>query len=152
MRDQLEQPPLVTTSWLEAHLDDPELLILHASFSHSDASLEQEVIPNSLKLDLAEAFCDLNASQFRAMPTFEQFILQMRELGALKTHKIVMYDERGVYFSPRAWWMCRVMGVDDVYILDGGCPNGSRKGVLSGDIKQSLRILWVISRGGITPI
>lgn len=120
--------PLVSTSWLAEHMDSPELVILHASFAHVDAPSTQEVIPNSLRLDLATAFCNLDAPQFRAMPTFKQFIQQARALGIQQTSVVVIYDERGVYFSPRAWWMFRLMGIANVYILDGGLPKWTDEG------------------------
>ncbi|MGL4711480.1 MAG: sulfurtransferase, partial [Shewanella sp.] len=34
----------------------------------------------------------------------------------------VIYDNQGIYSSPRAWWIFMVMGFERVYVLDGGLP------------------------------
>lgn len=31
-----------------------------------------------------------------------------------------MYDARGLYSAPRAWWIFKTMGFEQVYVLDGG--------------------------------
>jgi thiosulfate/3-mercaptopyruvate sulfurtransferase len=42
-------------------------------------------------------------------------------LGISSTDHVVVYDASGTNFSaPRAWWMFRVFGHDDVSVLDGG--------------------------------
>ncbi len=34
--------------------------------------------------------------------------------------KVIVYDNKGIFSSPRAWWMFRVMGHEDVAVLNGG--------------------------------
>jgi thiosulfate/3-mercaptopyruvate sulfurtransferase len=41
-------------------------------------------------------------------------------LGISADDTIVVYDGPGFFSAPRAWWMFRVMGVFQVYILEGG--------------------------------
>ena len=38
---------------------------------------------------------------------------------ALKT-RIVCYDQNNSAFSVRLWWLCRWLGDDDVFVIDGG--------------------------------
>ena len=33
-----------------------------------------------------------------------------------------MYDEHGIYSSPRAWWLFKTFGHEQVAVLDGGLP------------------------------
>jgi len=35
---------------------------------------------------------------------------------------IVVYDADGMFSAARAWWMFKVFGREDVYVLDGGAP------------------------------
>jgi len=41
-------------------------------------------------------------------------------MGISADDTIVVYDGPGFFSAPRAWWMFRVMGVFQVYLLDGG--------------------------------
>ncbi|RUX86994.1 sulfurtransferase, partial [Mesorhizobium sp. M7D.F.Ca.US.004.01.2.1] len=41
-------------------------------------------------------------------------------MGVSADDTIVVYDGPGFFSAPRAWWMFRVMGVFQTYILDGG--------------------------------
>jgi thiosulfate/3-mercaptopyruvate sulfurtransferase len=35
---------------------------------------------------------------------------------------VVVYDQKGIFSAPRAWWMFRLFGHDRVAVLDGGLP------------------------------
>jgi len=53
----------------------------------------------------------------------EIFAKHVGELGVSNNTKIVLYDaneKKGMFSSPRAWWMFRAFGHTDVLILDGG--------------------------------
>jgi thiosulfate/3-mercaptopyruvate sulfurtransferase len=41
-------------------------------------------------------------------------------MGISADDTIVVYDGPGFFSAPRVWWMFRVMGVYQVYVLDGG--------------------------------
>ena len=41
-------------------------------------------------------------------------------MGISADDTIVVYDGPGMFSAPRVWWMFRVMGVFQVYVLDGG--------------------------------
>src|SRR5690606_24087245 len=34
----------------------------------------------------------------------------------------VVFDDRGIYSAPRAWWMLKAMGAANVMLLNGGLP------------------------------
>jgi thiosulfate/3-mercaptopyruvate sulfurtransferase len=56
------------------------------------------------------------------MPSAEFFQEEMQKMGINQDSAIVAYDKDGIYSSPRAWWMFRAMGHDQVAVLDGGLP------------------------------
>ncbi|MCE9677900.1 sulfurtransferase [Shewanella sp. AS1] len=119
--------PLVSTAWLEANLFDNNLILF-------DASMEQVLgkepivysqfvaIPRAQKLDIEKVFCDLTSSLSHTMPTAEQFNQAIAELGVNSDSTVVIYDNQGIYSSPRAWWMFKTMGFERVFVLDGGLP------------------------------
>ncbi|MGZ0787871.1 rhodanese-like domain-containing protein, partial [Pseudomonas saponiphila] len=119
--------PLVSTQWLEAHLTDPHLVLLDASMETVIGKEplvydEPICIPRSRRFDLENVFCDKTSTQIHALPTFEQFIQEIAQLGIEVDSVIVIYDNQGIYSSPRAWWTFKVMGFNRVYVLDGGLP------------------------------
>lgn len=119
--------PLVSTQWLEAHLTDPHLVLLDASMETVIGKEplvydEPICIPRSRRFDVEDQFCDKTSIQIHALPTFEQFIQGIAQLGIEPDSVVVIYDNQGIYSSPRAWWTFKVMGFNRVYVLDGGLP------------------------------
>jgi 3-mercaptopyruvate sulfurtransferase SseA len=55
-----------------------------------------------------------------ALPTPEQFARAVGGLGLSETDTIVVYDGPGMFTAPRVWWMLRVFGAGNAYVLDGG--------------------------------
>lgn len=120
---------LVTVQWLHDHLHDPGLVILDASVPpvvpgfeaiNSDGILR--VIPGAGRFDYDENVCKPNSSLPHMMPSAELFESEVRKLGVDQDSLVVVYDDAGLYASPRAWWMFRAMGLERVKILDGGLP------------------------------
>lgn len=85
-------------------------------------------IPNSLFLDLFGQLEDKEQEQLHAFPT--QAIVQksLQDLGVTSESTIVLYDNQGIYSSPRAWWVLNAFGVKNLRILDGGLPEWVAKG------------------------
>jgi thiosulfate/3-mercaptopyruvate sulfurtransferase len=42
--------------------------------------------------------------------------------------RILVYDSQGLFSAARVWWTFRVMGVEDVSVLNGGLPKWKREG------------------------
>ncbi|GIU41279.1 sulfurtransferase [Shewanella colwelliana] len=119
--------PLVSTAWLEANLFEANLIVLDASMQ-SVVGKEPIVydefvaIPRAQQFDLEKVFCDLTSSQIHAMPTDVQFNQAIATFGIDSDSTVVIYDNQGIYSSPRAWWMFKAMGFERVFVLDGGLP------------------------------
>ena len=56
------------------------------------------------------------------MPSPEYFSKEVQKLGINNESTIVIYDHYGIYSSPRAWWLFKVMGHKNVAVLNGGFP------------------------------
>lgn len=116
---------LITPQFLFENLSAENLVILDASMKPvtpvGDA-VADAYIPNSLRFDYDNDIKDHNTTLPHMMPTPEFFTERMQAMGIRKDSAIVVYDNVGVYASPRAWWMFRAMGHDNVAVLDGGLP------------------------------
>lgn len=116
---------LVSTEWLAAHLQDPDLRILDASWhmpgSERDARAEydQAHIPGARFFDI-EAISDPRSALPHMAPPPELFISRLRAMGVGDGHQVVIYDNADVHSAARAWWMFKLMGKNDVAVLDGG--------------------------------
>jgi thiosulfate/3-mercaptopyruvate sulfurtransferase len=54
------------------------------------------------------------------LPDAVKFSSRIRKLGVGDGNRIVVYDQNRFFAAARVWWMLRVMGHDDVKVLDGG--------------------------------
>lgn len=118
---------LVSTDWLAAHLDDPDLRILDASWylpaMGRDAKAEYDAahIPGARFFDIDE-ISDLRSDLPHMAPPVEKFMSRMRAMGVGDGHQVVVYDGAGIFSAARVWWLFRLMGQEDVAVLDGGLP------------------------------
>ncbi len=119
--------PLVDVNWLQDNLPAAELVLLDASLApvvpgYSSLNNEQnfQAIPGARRFDYSTKICQANSSLPHRMPTAEIFQEEVQKLGINRDSVIVVYDDVGLYASPRAWWMLRAMGHDQVAVLDGG--------------------------------
>ncbi|MCL4109520.1 UNVERIFIED_CONTAM: hypothetical protein GTU68_038915 [Idotea baltica] len=56
------------------------------------------------------------------MPLAIHFQQEARLLGVNNESTIIIYDNMGIYSSPRVWYMFKSMGHENVHVLDGGLP------------------------------
>jgi len=124
--------PLISTYELNDMLSDPELIILDTSFKNNPSGKSSEFegkrIKHSRYFDLKGQFSDPKGEFPNTMPDPEQFELACQALGINQRSKIVVYDNIGIYVSPRVWWMFKIMGHHQIAVLDGGLPEWVRNG------------------------
>ncbi len=119
--------PMVSPAWLAEHLDAPDIRVVDATwFLPTDARNAQALfsrrrIPGAVFFDIDE-IADTALDLPHMLPSPELFSTRMRKLGIGNDMRIVVYDNDGIFSSPRVWWTFRVMGHDDVAVLDGGFP------------------------------
>jgi len=125
--------PLVSTAWLEDHLSAPDVRIVDGSWHlppegrDARAEYRQSHIPGAVFFDIDE-ICDETNPLPHMLPHPVKFSARMRKLGLGDGSRIVVYDSKGLFSAARVWWMLRVMGHDDVVVLDGGLPKWIAEG------------------------
>jgi thiosulfate/3-mercaptopyruvate sulfurtransferase len=135
---------LVSTAWLAAHLRDPDLRILDASWYLSDAGRDPKAeyaashIPGARFFDIDE-IADTRSGLPHMAPPSEKFISRMRAMGVGDGHQVVVYDGAGLFSAARVWWTFRLMGKADVAVLDGGFPKWLAEGRPVEDMAPVLR-------------
>ena len=125
--------PLVTTDWLAAHLDDPKVKIIDASFKLPGVlPLPEEDylaahLPGAVFFDV-DHIADRNDPRPHMFPSAEQFAHDVAALGISSGDTVVVYDAGGWVVAPRVWWMFLAFGHPDVKVLDGGLKKWLREG------------------------
>ena len=131
MRD--DPKTLVSTEWLAAHLNDPDLRILDASLHMAatgrDARAEYEAahIPGARFFDI-DAISDSRSELPHMAPPPELFVSRLRAMGIGDGHQVVVYDNADIHSAARVWWLFRLMGKTDVAVLDGGFAKWQAEG------------------------
>lgn len=135
---------LVSTKWLAAHLNDPDLRVIDASWhmpaTGRDARAEYEAahIPGARFFDV-DAISDGRSALPHMAPPVEMFISRMRAMGVGDGHQVVIYDSSDVRSAARVWWTFRLMGKTDVAVLDGGFAKWQAEGRETEDMPPILR-------------
>jgi thiosulfate/3-mercaptopyruvate sulfurtransferase len=119
--------PLVTASRVTERLNDPGMVVLDATLPpvgitppiDTYAQYLAKHIPSAVFFDIEE-LSDHSTPLPHMLPTPEAFSRSMSALGVGDQMSIVIYEQEGVFSAPRAWWMLRTFGAQNVYILDGG--------------------------------
>lgn len=116
---------LVSTEWLAQHLNAPDVRVVDASWYLPDAKRDARAeyraahIPGAVFFDIDE-ICDTDSKLPHMLPSQEKFASRVRKLGLGDGIRIIIYDGAGLFSAARVWWMFRVMGHNDVAVLDGG--------------------------------
>lgn len=106
---------LVSTAWLEEHLDDPGLVVVE---SDEDVLLyETGHIPGAVKIDW---HTDLNDPVVRDYIDGEAFAGLMGRNGISRDTTIVLYGDKSNWWAAYAMWVFTLFGHEDVRLLDGG--------------------------------
>lgn len=123
---------IVSVEWLNSNIDNEKIVVLDASLkpitSKDENGDKNVVIPKTRKFDLKQVFCDKSSPFDHTLPDTVDFIKEMRFLGISDDSIIVVYDNQGIYSSPRAWFMIKSMGHKEIYVLNGGLPEWINKG------------------------
>jgi thiosulfate/3-mercaptopyruvate sulfurtransferase len=124
---------LVSTDWLAAHLGDPQIRVVDASFKlpgitpTARQDYDRGHIPGAVFFDIDE-IAQPGTSLPHMIPPPDLFARKMEALGIGDGDRVVVYDGVGLSSAGRAWWMLRLFGHHDVALLDGGLPKWKVEG------------------------
>src|ERR671939_544621 len=106
---------LVTAEWLEAHLDDPNVVIVE---SDEDVLLyDTGHIPGAVKVDW---HTELNDQVTRDYVDGEGFARLCRAKGIGRDDTVVFYGDNFNWWAAYALWVFKLFGHEDVRLLNGG--------------------------------
>ncbi len=118
---------LVDVATLQAHLDDPDWLVVDVRHQLSDTGYGERAyaashIPGAVFLhcdrDLSGPMTGSNGRH--PLPDIEQLARCLGDIGIGATTQVVVYDDAQGMIAGRLWWLLRWLGHDAVALLDGG--------------------------------
>ncbi len=115
MADYANPDVLVSTDWVEEHINDPDIVIVE---SDEDILLyEIGHIRNSVKFDWQT---ELQDQLIRDYVSKEDFEVLLSEKGISNDHMVVFYGDRSNWWACYAFWTFKVLGHEKCLIMDGG--------------------------------
>jgi len=124
---------VVSAEWVQKQLGAPQFKLVDASWylpahnRNGAAEYAAGHIPGAVFFD-QDQIADLSTSLPHTLPSPERFAEAVGKLGISETDTIVVYDGPGLFSAPRVWWMFRVMGAPNVFLLDGGLDGWKQEG------------------------
>ncbi len=115
MADYANPEVLVSTDWVQEHIDDPGVVIVE---SNEDILLyEIGHIRNSVKFDWQT---ELQDQLIRDCVSKESFEALLSEKGISNDSAVVFYGDRSNWWACYALWTFKVLGHEKCLIMDGG--------------------------------
>ncbi|MGB3070652.1 MAG: sulfurtransferase [Ottowia sp.] len=102
-------------------------VVLDCSFELTDLAAGRKAyeaghIPGAFYVDLEHTMSAAKTGKNgrHPLPTQENFVQAMAELGLNNDSQVVIYDNAGGMYAARLWWMLRWVGHSAAAVLDGG--------------------------------
>jgi thiosulfate/3-mercaptopyruvate sulfurtransferase len=106
---------LVSTDWVEQHLNDPSVRLIE---SNEDTLLYSSGhIPGAVHVDWTS---DLNDQIRRDYITRDRFEALMSRIGATADTTVVFYGDKNNWWACYAFWVFQLFGHTNARVMDGG--------------------------------
>ena len=124
---------LVSTEWLAQQIEAPDLLVFDATLYLPTEQRDAQALYRAAHLPAARFFdidliADTESKLPHMAPTAARFERLVAALGLSNRHRVVFYDQKGLFSSARGWWLMRLFGHERAAVLDGGLPKWRREG------------------------
>ncbi len=106
---------LVDADWAEAHLDDPNIVLVEVD--EDTSAYEKGHIRGAVRLDWKADLQDPVKRDFVDKQAFEALL---SERGISNDHTVVLYGGNNNWFAAYAYWYFKLYGHDSVKLIDGG--------------------------------
>ena len=136
--------PLVTTSWLAGHLEDPAIRVVdirgyvrktslgegrqRAEYLGAREEYDEAHIPGAVYVDWTRDIVDPDDPVPVQVAPPGRFARLMGSLGIGDDACVVVYDHAGGQFATRLWWALTYYGHDRTCVLDGGWKKWTAEG------------------------
>ena len=128
--------PLITATELTTIADHENFLIVDCRHQLADLAAGKRAwqeghIPGAIHADLDNDLADLEkrGEGRHPLPNVAAFMQWLASVGWTPATHVVAYDDAGgALAAARLWWMLRLIGLDNVHVLNGGLAAWIRNG------------------------
>ncbi|MFI9163103.1 sulfurtransferase [Kitasatospora aureofaciens] len=106
---------LVDADWVQAHLDDPKVVIVEVD--EDTSAYDKNHIRNAVRIDWKQDLQDPVRRDFIDQSGFEALLSAK---GIANDDTVVLYGGNNNWFASYAYWYFKLYGHGDVRLLDGG--------------------------------
>jgi thiosulfate/3-mercaptopyruvate sulfurtransferase len=106
---------LVDADWVEAHIDDPKVVIVEVD--EDTSAYDKNHIRNAVRIDWKQDLQDPVRRDFVDQAGFEALLSAK---GIANDDTVVLYGGNNNWFASYAYWYFKLYGHDAVKLLDGG--------------------------------
>ena len=115
MADYAKPEVLVSTDWLEAHVDDPNVRIIEVD--EDTTAYDKGHVRNALRWDWSTDLHTEVGRDFRDQAGFSRLL---SEAGVGPDTTVVLYGGNNNWFAAYAYWLLKLRGFDAVKLVNGG--------------------------------
>ncbi len=115
MTDYAKPDVLVSTDWLEAHLDDPSIRIIEVD--EDTTAYDKGHVRNAVRWNWST---DLHSDVGRDFQDQAGFSRLLSEAGVGPDTTVVLYGGNNNWFAAYAFWLLKLRGFDAVKLVNGG--------------------------------
>lgn len=129
-----QSPYVVSFDWLKSRIGEPGLKIVDASWylpaQNRNAAAEYAAcrIPGAVFFD-QDKIVDPASDLPHTIASPADFARAAGQLGLSEADTIIVYDGPGMFSAPRVWWLLRIFGAGNTYVLDGGFDSWKAQGL-----------------------
>jgi thiosulfate/3-mercaptopyruvate sulfurtransferase len=114
---------LVTTDWVNEHLDDPNVRLVE---SNEDTLLYASGhLPGAVHVDWTRDLNDQVRRDYITVPNFEAL---MSRIGVTPETRVVFYGDRNNWWACYAFWVFQLFGHVHAHVMDGGRLKWEKEG------------------------
>ena len=115
MADYANQNVLVSTEWVDTHLDDPDIVVVEVDVDTK--AYEEGHIPGAVGWNWHSQLCDPIQRDIIKKSDLEKLL---GESGISNQTTVILYGDNDNWFAAWAFWQLKLYRHPDVRIMDGG--------------------------------
>ncbi|HZT38728.1 MAG TPA: sulfurtransferase [Bryobacteraceae bacterium] len=115
MADYAHPETLVSTEWVEAHKNDPNVRIVEVDVDTK--AYDEAHVPGAIAWAWNTQLCDTLQRDILSKQQFEEL---MKSSGIAPDTTVVLYGDNNNWFAAWAFWQMKIYGHKDVRIMNGG--------------------------------